>query len=380
MATIEISQASVAADQPGTRYDLIPREAIICTAIDPAPGGGVSYTWEIEDAAGSAAVLDATTGTVVNIGVGGSLIHPYCAFKIRMVANDNGNVTETTITVGVPHPLGLMVNWGSPNAARSIIPEMFAETSDPDATIDANDPTASTDNFIREIADTGVNAANWRGWSSKDYDAKKRLLDQTFVQGWEIPISRESGDPGPEDITLFDISLNTMRNYFPVEQWGMQPTFEIDVIGATLFGFPMNIHARIQYNVLSAWFRDNSFLADSNMARITLNYGDYDCPVSQDVDPPETVLTPNPPTGGTGYLYDGNGTEPDGIYLLPYLRRNAIDDWNIVLKLVTADMSASSDDDEFNAKVRVKLLMTAPDTTGWVDPDFAGPLPSDPPS
>lgn len=145
---------------PGTanrsRHDLIPGEKVTCVATSPAAGAGVTFTWEILDKRGSAAVLSSTSGQNVDIGAD-SDITSFCAFYVLLTVNDNGVITKCARICSVR----------SPNAG--LRPPVFGETSPAAQTLNNNDPDLSTDNAVyTNRSGTGVTEQNpfdWTEWA-----------------------------------------------------------------------------------------------------------------------------------------------------------------------------------------------------------------------
>lgn len=164
MAQFRIDQATPGAGTPGvSRHDLVVGEVITFTATLPAPGAGVSYLWEITDAVGSTATLSATTGTSVTIGASGLITAP-CGFKVKLTANDNGVITETTRICSVR------------GAVSGLRPLLFGETAPKEATLASNIPDDSTDNAVyADRAGTGTPGQNWRGWGEWPWEVISRL-------------------------------------------------------------------------------------------------------------------------------------------------------------------------------------------------------------
>jgi hypothetical protein len=158
MAQFRIDQATPGPGTAGrSRHDLIPGEVISLVATAPT-GPGITYTWEILDKAGSSAVLSATSGISVSIGLAGAITQP-CAFEIKLTVNDNGTITEV-IRIASVRTL---------NAALRL--PMFPETAPTSGKLDANTPDLSTDNaYYPNRAGTGVAGQNWRGWSEWAYE------------------------------------------------------------------------------------------------------------------------------------------------------------------------------------------------------------------
>lgn len=141
---------------PGTpgesRHDLVPGEVITLVATSPV-GAGVTYTWELLDKVGTAAVLTSTTGSTVTIGLAPNITQP-CAFLIKLVANNGGTITEDIRIASVR------------TASLGLRTPLFPETAPASNRLGLNDPDLSTDNAsYLDRAGTGVAEKNWRGWA-----------------------------------------------------------------------------------------------------------------------------------------------------------------------------------------------------------------------
>ena len=158
MAEFRVDQATPGTGTPDiSRHDLIAGEVITLTAITPAPGAGVSFTWEIIDKIGSTATLSSSAGTSVTLGSAGAITQP-CGFRIRLTANDNGAVTIIDRVFSVT------------TANLDLRVPLFAETSSAEDTLAVNDPGNSIDNAIYvNRAGLGVAEQNWRGWAEWAY-------------------------------------------------------------------------------------------------------------------------------------------------------------------------------------------------------------------
>lgn len=163
MAEFRIDQATPGPGTPGrSRHDLIPGEVITLVATAPT-GGGVTYTWEILDKVGSTAVLSGTSGASVSIGLAGAVTRP-CAFLIKLVANDNGTVTEVTRIASVR----------TLNADLRL--PLFPETAPTTGRLNSNTPDLSTDNAVyADRAGLGSSGQNWRGWAEWGYEITMAL-------------------------------------------------------------------------------------------------------------------------------------------------------------------------------------------------------------
>lgn len=158
-AQLRIDQATPGVGVAGrSRHDLIAGEVITLVATSPAPGAGITFTWEIIDKRGSAAALSATTGTTVTIGPALGVVQP-CSFLIELKVNDNGNITKERRIASVR------------TATAQLRLAVFPETAPEAATLNLNDPANSTDNALY-INRSGVGATeqNPFGWSEWAYE------------------------------------------------------------------------------------------------------------------------------------------------------------------------------------------------------------------
>lgn len=139
-----------------SRHDLVPNEIITLTATTPLPGAGITYTWELLDKRGSAALLSSPSGQITTIGPFGQIKQP-SAFKVLLTVNDNGNITRSIRICSV----------------RTLLSELrvpvFGETAPAAQTFDSNNPDLSTDNAIYvDRSGTGVteqNAFDYTEWA-----------------------------------------------------------------------------------------------------------------------------------------------------------------------------------------------------------------------
>jgi hypothetical protein len=153
-AQFRIDQATPGIGVAGrARHDLIVGEDITLVATDPAPGPGVSFSWEILDKVGTAAVLSSTTGQSVTISGAALATAPY-AFVVRLTTNDNGVITRQERA------------FSARSATHGLRVPLFGESAPAGSTLATNYPDRSIDNALYvNRAGTGVTEQNWRGWS-----------------------------------------------------------------------------------------------------------------------------------------------------------------------------------------------------------------------
>lgn len=197
MAQFRIDQVTPGAGTAGrARTDLIAGEIITLVATQPT-GPGVTYTWEILDRVGSAAVLSATTGATVTIGDASAIVAP-CTFVIKMTASD-GTSSIRIASVRAPRS-GLRYRG-------------FGETSPPSARINANTPDLSTDNSVyANLAGTGSSGQNWRGWAESDREIVNAI--ETLAAsggGGDIYVFQPGGTAGGKTYTSWS-ALYTAAN------------------------------------------------------------------------------------------------------------------------------------------------------------------------
>lgn len=177
-AEFRIDQATPGAGTAGrSRHDLVPGEVITLTATSPAPGAGVTFSWEILDKRGSVATLSASSGTSVTVGLADAIASP-CSFLIEMTANDNGVITRTRRIASVRTTnTGLRV-------------PVFPETAPDGNKLALNDPNLSTDNANYSNRSGLGSSQNWAGWAE---------------WAWELVNAVESLGGGAVDLqTAFD--------------------------------------------------------------------------------------------------------------------------------------------------------------------------------
>lgn len=135
-----------------TRTDLIPGEVITFVAVDPAPGPGVTYQWELFDRVGSSSGLSASSGSSVTLPAQVSTLF---GFQVEMRAYLNGQFVGSVQRIAACR---------SPN--KQLRPPMFRESASGLAKLSARNPDASTDNEEQsDLAGTGEVAQNWRGYA-----------------------------------------------------------------------------------------------------------------------------------------------------------------------------------------------------------------------
>lgn len=154
MAQFQINQLSPGPGTPGeSRHDLVAGETIALVATSPAPGPGITYTWELLDRVGSGAILLSPTGPTAAIGPPTSVTQP-CAFLIKLVVNNNGSISEDVRIASVR------------TAALGLRTPLFPESAATANRLTLNDPDKSTDNAVySNRSGTGVTEKNWRGWA-----------------------------------------------------------------------------------------------------------------------------------------------------------------------------------------------------------------------
>lgn len=160
-----------------SRHDLGPGQPIVLTAIEPPPGPGISYEWEIVDKAYSTAGLTASTGDSVQIGAVG--VEPF-AYLIECRAFSEGVLVGSVRRVA---------SAKTPGSVRLRLP-LFGETADPAARLNNPNVVASTDNALYEDrAGLGASAQNWRGWTE--------LLQELTVA--VAAVAAPQGDVAPDE-------------------------------------------------------------------------------------------------------------------------------------------------------------------------------------
>lgn len=157
VAAFRFDQATPGVGTPNrSRHDLVPNEIITLTATSPAPGPGITLTWEILDKKGTAALLSGPSGQVVTIGPFGQIKQP-SAFYVLLTVNDNGIITKCKRICSVRTLL---------TAQR--VP-LFGETAPASQTLDSNDPDLSTDNAVYAdrsgTGSTGQNPFDYTEWA-----------------------------------------------------------------------------------------------------------------------------------------------------------------------------------------------------------------------
>lgn len=200
MAEFRFDQVTPGAGTAGqSRHDCVAGEVISLVATLPAPGTGVTHTWEILDKVGSVASLTATTGTTVDIGSAGGQVTEPCSFLVKLIGNDNGTITETTRVVSVR---GVSTGLRTP---------LFPETAPTTGTLSANDPDLSTDNSVySDRAGLGSSGQNWRGWAEWAWEIVE-YLENTAGGG---PTGSASGDlsgtyPAPTVTGIQTVDVHT---------------------------------------------------------------------------------------------------------------------------------------------------------------------------
>lgn len=169
-AQFRIDQVNPGAGVAGrSRHDLVVNEIITLTATDPAPGVGITYSWEILDKRGSSATLSSPTGQVVTIGPDSAITAP-CAFLVELTATTPSGTTKTRRICSVR------------SAVAGLRVPVFPETSPDAQKLGLNTPDLSTDNALyANRSGTGASEQNWGGWSE---------------WAWEVVMAIESGGGG----------------------------------------------------------------------------------------------------------------------------------------------------------------------------------------
>lgn len=144
-----------------SRHDLIPGEVITLTAVDPAPGPGTTFTWEIIDVRGSSSGLSASTGTSVTIDA--TATRPF-AFLIQLTAETS---TGTTVTRRIA---------SCRTSRTSLRVPVYPETAPETGTLDVHDADDSTDNAIyANRSGTGATQQNWTGWAEWAWELVQQI-------------------------------------------------------------------------------------------------------------------------------------------------------------------------------------------------------------
>jgi hypothetical protein len=185
LAEFRISQTTPGVGTPGrSRTDLIAGEVIELEATSPL-GPSISYTWELSDKTGSAAVLTSASGLTSDIGAVGGDIDELASFKIKLTAYDS-----STGELAVSERIACVRS--SVTGLRSVL---FAETAPASGTLAGNDPDLSTDNSSYvDLAGTGTTGQNWRGYAQWHWELLQVL--EGLSGGGYIPSGPASGDLG----------------------------------------------------------------------------------------------------------------------------------------------------------------------------------------
>lgn len=192
-AQFRIDQINPGAGVAGrSRHDLVVNEIITLTATDPAPGVGITFSWEILDKRGSSATLSSPTGQVVTIGPDSAITAP-CAFLVELTATTPSGITKTRRICSVR------------SAAAGLRVPVFPETAPDAQKLGLNTPDLSTDNALyANRSGTGVSEQNWGGWSE---------------WAWEVVMAIESGGGGGGGGSLqdsYDLGSSIAINITPV--------------------------------------------------------------------------------------------------------------------------------------------------------------------
>lgn len=187
----QVGRGQGAVDQ--SRFDLTTSALITLTAIEPAPGSGITYEWEIVDRAGNGSAsssLSATTGNSVTLTPPPYYLY---AFLVELRAFQDGALVGKRRRA-----------LGTRSSKFGLRLPLFSETADPSAKQSARNVEASTDNSTYlNLGGTNEIASNWRGWTQLIHDLVMALEGLQFgVDNGTMPSAtgHDVGDPG--DSTL----------------------------------------------------------------------------------------------------------------------------------------------------------------------------------
>lgn len=175
-----------------SRHDLLPGYTIRLTVTEPAAASGITYKWRVVDQAGmpgTAAFSPNDASAIVNVSVLPDRFGWAYLFELQVFQDGE--------LLGSSKRIGSCLTF-----LRKLRVPVFGETADPLATIEGQRIVGSTDNALyQDLADRGVEAQNWRGWSELLHRLTMAVEDLAFYD--DTPATLGSGaDPGPGDSPL----------------------------------------------------------------------------------------------------------------------------------------------------------------------------------